>query len=122
MNPDTLVQLVQKSVHITLGATTTAVESLQDPQKRQENLSKLNLGWDTLSEEWAQKGQQTEQDARAFVDTLWGQSGTAPTAASGPAASQPSAPPDVQQDIQELTEQIAGLRAELERLRNAETN
>jgi polyhydroxyalkanoate synthesis regulator phasin len=117
MNPDTLVQMVQKGVHITLGATSTAVESLQDSQKRQENWSKLNLGWDALSEEWAQKGQQTEQEARAFVDTLLAQRGGTP--ASAPPAS-PSAPPDVQQDIQDLTEQLVALRTELEQLRNAE--
>ncbi len=121
MNPDTLAQLVQKSVHITLGATTTAVESIQDPQKRQENLSKLNLGWDTLSEEWAQKGQQTEQEARAFVDTLWTQRGTTPADPTS-ATSQPTASPQVQQDIQELTEQLASLRAELAKLRDSEHN
>ncbi len=116
MNPDTLAQMVQKGVHITLGATTTAVESLQDPQKRQENLSKLNLGWDTLSEEWAQRGQQTEQEARAFVDTLWAQRGSAPSGAS-PTPNAPSPTPEVQQDIQELTAQLAALRVELETLR-----
>jgi polyhydroxyalkanoate synthesis regulator phasin len=126
MNSDTLTELIQKGFRVTLGATATLVETLQDPQRREANLSKLTTELSQLAEEWETKGATTEQEARNFVDTLWREranQATSPTASqsapqppatsTGPA----STPPDVQQDLQELTAQIAAIRAEIERLR-----
>lgn len=119
MNPDTFVQLFQKGFRVTLGATASLVEVLQDPEKRDENLAKLNQEWSVLSAEWAQKGETTEQEARNFVDTLLTRRGTSQsTGASSATVTTPSAPPDVQLELQELTAQIVAMRAELERLRN----
>lgn len=123
MNPDNVVQFLQKGFHVTLGATTSLIESLQDAQKRDENLSKLNLEWSVLSEELAEKGARTEQEARSFVDTLLGQGAGSTTsqASSGSStgtASTPTAAPDIQLELQELTAQIAAIRVELEKLRN----
>ena len=73
MTSDNFVQLVQKSFRVTLGATASLVEVLQDSEKRHENLSKLNQEWSELSAQWAQKGEVTEQEARNFVDTLLAQ-------------------------------------------------
>ncbi|XGV97125.1 MAG: hypothetical protein ACAF41_30940 [Leptolyngbya sp. BL-A-14] len=119
MNSDKFVQLFQQGFRITLGATATFVEVLQDPEKRDENLAKLNQEWSVLSAEWAQKGEITEQEARNFVDTLLTKRSTNPsTGASSTTVATPSAPPDVQLELQELTAQIVAMRAELERLRN----
>lgn len=119
MNSDKFVQLFQQGFRITLGATASFVEALQDPEKRDENLAKLNQEWSVLSAEWAQKGEITEQEARNFVDTLLTKRGTTPsTGTSTTTVSTPSAPPDVQLELQELTAQIVAMRAELERLRN----
>jgi len=120
MNTEEILQTAQKGFHITLGATATLIESLQDAQKREENAAKLRQDWQTLSEELALKGRTTEQEARVFVDSIMNrqtQSSSTSTSTS-PAASGPAAPPEVQQDIQSLTEQLASLRQELERLRN----
>jgi polyhydroxyalkanoate synthesis regulator phasin len=127
MNPDNIGELVQKGFRITLGATTSLVESLQDPQKRDENLSKLQLEWSQLSEEWAEKGAETEQEARRFVDTLFNNQSAAPPAeAPGTPGSAnpttPTAPPDITIELQELTAQIAAMRAELEKLRNSNSS
>lgn len=123
MNAENFVQLFQKGFRVTLGATASFVEVLQDPEKRHENLSKLNQEWSVLSEEWAQKGEVTEQEARSFVDTLLTNRGANQSATSAPGATvtAPSAPPDVQLELQELTAQIVAMRAELERLRNQDT-
>lgn len=122
MNPDNVVQFLQKGFHVTLGATTSLIESLQDAQKRDENLSKLNLEWSVLSEELAEKGAKTEQEARSFVDTLLNQGGAATSqnssGSSTGTASAPTAAPDIQLELQELTAQIAAIRVELEKLRN----
>ena len=63
MNPDMVTELFKKGFLVTLGATTSVVESIQDSQKREENLSQLNLGFDQLSQIWANKGEVTESEA-----------------------------------------------------------
>lgn len=119
MNSDNFVQLFQKGFRVTLGATASLVEVLQDSEKRDESLSKLNQEWSVLSAEWAEKGEVTEQEARNFVDTLLTKrDNQSSPGASGATATTASAPPDVQLELQELTAQIVAMRAELERLRN----
>ncbi|MEX0268007.1 hypothetical protein AB3R30_02575 [Leptolyngbyaceae cyanobacterium UHCC 1019] len=119
MNSETLIQLLQNGFRVTLGATASLIEVVQDPQKRHENLSKLRQEWSQLADEWAVKGESTEQDARNFVDTVLSQrraQNDYPPTATVPT----SAAPGVQTEIQELTAQIATIRAELEKLRNQE--
>ncbi|XHX77350.1 MAG: hypothetical protein RBJ76_23370 [Stenomitos frigidus ULC029] len=121
MNADNLVQLLQNGFRVTLGATASLVEVLQDSEKRHENLSKLNQEWSVLSAEWAQKGEVTEQEARNFVDTLLAQRSNyqaSTSSTSGATATTPSASPEIQLELQELTAQIVAMRAELETLRN----
>ncbi|MBD2038658.1 hypothetical protein H6F86_26385 [Phormidium sp. FACHB-592] len=120
MNADNLVQLLQNGFRVTLGATASLVEVIQDSEKRHENLSKLNQEWSVLSSEWAQKGEVTEQEARNFVDTLLAQRNNQPPASSttSTTATTTSAAPEIQLELQELTAQIAAMRAELETLRN----
>ncbi len=128
MSPDNVVQLLQKGFRVTLGATASLIEILQDPQNRQENLSKLKVELDQLAEEWEDKGERTEQEARNFVDTVLNQSshsssGATDSPPSGTAtatAPPPATSPDVQLDLQELTAQLAAIRAELEKLREQE--
>lgn len=118
MNSETLIQLLQNGFRVTLGATASLIEVVQDPQKRHENLSKLRQEWSHLAEEWAVKGESTEQDARNFVDTVLSQrrAQNYPSTATAPVATAPS----VQTELQELTAQIATIRAELEKLRSQE--
>jgi polyhydroxyalkanoate synthesis regulator phasin len=113
MNPDTFVQALQKGYRVTLGATAVAIESLQDSQRREDTFTRLRNDPNQLIEELAVKGETTEREARSFVDGVFSQP---PTAAP---TSTPSSPQTVviQQDLQELTAQLAALRSELERLR-----
>lgn len=122
MNSDTLIQLLQKSLRVTLGATATLIETLQDPQRRDENLSKLRTELSQLTEEWELKGETTEREARSFVDNILTRSSgfnnpPRSEATSTSTVSSPAPAPAVQQDLQELTEQIAAIRSELEKLR-----
>ncbi len=119
---DNLTQLFQKGFRVTLGATATIVEAIQDPQRREANLSKLTTELSQLAEEWEAKGVTTELEARNFVDTMFSQSSSSTAPASRPSPSPTSSasatvPPTVQQDLQELTAQIAAMRAEIERIR-----
>lgn len=128
MNADNPIQVLQTGFRISLGATASLIESLQDSQKREEIISKLTKSeFGQLTQEWAEKGEITEQEARNFVDSLLRQQsnqtpGETP-GASGTTTetSTPAASPDVQLELQELTAQIAAMRAELERLRNQDS-
>lgn len=126
MNTDTLLQLVHRSFQVTLGATSSLVEVLQDPQKRTENLTKLQAEFSQVTEEWAEKGAVTEQEARNFVNTLMNRprspSDSVESPMSRPSPSAESVTePDTQVELQELTAQIAALREELERMREQGT-
>ncbi|MER3432652.1 MAG: hypothetical protein C4288_04285 [Leptolyngbya sp. ERB_1_1] len=124
MNSDTVVQMLQKSFRVTLGATATLVEILQDPRKREANLTRLKTDLDQLTREWAEKGEVTEQEARSYVDTFIAQrrsemnSGGTTVTTTATTVQAPS--PEVQLELQELTAQLAAIRAEVERLRNEE--
>lgn len=130
MNSDNPIEALQTGFRVCLGATTSLIESLQDAQKREETVSKIMRSeFGQLTEEWVQKGELTEQEARNFVDSLLNQpknetanpTTTTSTSGGSSSATTPVAPPDVQLELQELTAQIAAMRAELEKLRNQET-
>lgn len=126
MNSDQLIQLAQKGFRVTLGATASLLETLQDPQRREENLSRLRTEFSQLADEWAIKGETTEQEARNFVNGLWTQrssdSSTPPASnVSAPTTAAGVATPDIQQDLQDLTSQLAEIRAELEKLREQDS-
>ncbi|PSB00650.1 hypothetical protein [Merismopedia glauca] len=163
MNSDNLVQLVQKSFRITLGATTSIVEVLQNPDQRQANFSEMRSKWNERIEDWETKGEVTEQEARKFVDTMWQQQQNRSSGIPENPETSDSAPntefrvnfpnfadslsqfwrnqniypgysenvdssatqsntsstvdPQVQRELENLTAQIAAMRAELETLR-----
>lgn len=128
MNADNLTNLLQQGFHLTLGATASLVETLQDPQKRTENLSQISSELSHLAHEWAAKGEMTEQEARNFANNflnqLQNQVPTTSEASGTTVTNTPTevAPPEVRLDLQELTAEIAAMRAELEKLRNSDSN
>ncbi|NES91410.1 MULTISPECIES: hypothetical protein [Okeania] len=124
MNPDNLTQLLQKGFRVTLGATSFFIETVQDSSKRDENLNKLSTDFNQLTEEWADRGEMTEQEARNFVDTILNQQNSqvntdSTTASSSPTSTSGFVSSDVQEDLLELTQEIAGLRADLHKLQES---
>ena len=122
MNPDTLIQTIQKGYRVTIGATASVIESLQNSQLREENFAKLRSDPNQLIEELAAKGETTEREARSFVDGVLSQSNSSQQSNVTPSPYETSAPLPprtiaIQQDLQELTAQLAAIRTELERLR-----
>ena len=128
MNPDNLPQMLQTGFHLTLGATSFLIETLQDPLKREENLDKLKSDLGQLASELLEKGEMTDREARNFVDTIFSQPGNRENAdsesvspkqsdAATDAAPDSVVQPDVKLEIQELTAHMAALRVELENLR-----
>lgn len=126
MNANTLTHLLQQGFHLTLGATASLVETLQDPQKRTESLSQIGSELSHLTQEWAAKGEMTEQEARDFVFNFLNQL-RAQAPISSPTTTVTNtptqvAPPEVQLDLQELTAQITAMRIELERMRDSDSS
>ena len=127
MNPDNLPQMLQTGFHLTLGATSFLIETLQDPVKREENLDKLKSDLGQLADELLEKGEMTDREARNFVDTIFSQPDDRENAESESVSPKQSdattdAPPEsvvqpnVKLEIQELTAHMAALRVELEKL------
>ncbi|MCL2924073.1 MAG: hypothetical protein MGF17_05425 [Trichodesmium sp. MAG_R04] len=120
MNPDNLTEIIQKGFRVTLGATSFFFETLQDSSKRDENLNKLNSDFNQLTEEWAERGEITEREARNFVDTILNQQNSQAntdsiTVPSSPISNSGFVQSDIQKDLLELTQEIASLRADLQK-------
>ena len=129
MNSNNLLQLLQTGFRVSLGATTSLIETLQDPQKREENLSQLNSQLRQRVAEWGEKGEITEQEARRLIEQILRQQSNPerPPTTETPSdtVTNPSTTPvssNAQLEIEELTAQIAAIRTELEKIRNPEPN
>jgi polyhydroxyalkanoate synthesis regulator phasin len=124
MNSNNFLELVQKGFRVTLGATASLVESVQDTQKREQNLELLKSDVNLVVQQLAEKGEITELEARTFLNSLMAQgndAGTTQSYGSSTSATTPVttvAQPDVQLELEELTAQIAAMRTELEKLRD----
>jgi polyhydroxyalkanoate synthesis regulator phasin len=117
MNANPLIQTLQKGYLVSIGATASLLESLQDAQQRDANFAKLRNDPNQLIEDLALKGETTEREARTFVDRFFNPSASTPPSGDPRPNSPPAAASSVQQDLEELTAQLAALRTELERLR-----
>ena len=118
-NSNNLLQVLQDGFHITLGATVSLVETVQDPQKRSDSFSEFQTQWQQYAQEWSEKGQTTEQEARRFVEQFMNQQqeqGSSPSSTTTPSPSSGTS----QSEIEELTQEITTLRQELEELRQKE--
>ncbi len=115
MNPDLLLQSVQKGFRATLGATATLAEGIQEPQKLQQTFTSLSSDFGKTVDEWAQKGEVTENEIRSVIERLLAQ-GNKKDVVNQPNATPAS--PEIQQELQELTAKIAAIRKELEELRD----
>lgn len=115
-----MIETLKKGVRVSLGATTAVVESLQDTQKREENLASLQLGPVELAELWAAKGEKTEEEARKVVDDFLTQNGLKMNSPqSSPSQSESFRAPtqgstvvdsSLQQGLRDLTEELATIR------------
>lgn len=68
MNTDTLLELFQKGYRVTLGAASSAVEAVQDPQRTADEFSAIGTDWERLAEKLEVRGALTEKEARDFVE------------------------------------------------------
>lgn len=122
MTPDTVTTTLQKGFRVTLGATATLLEALQDPQSSSQRFSALGSDVSRITETLETKGEVTEREARQFVDSLISQ---LPSPFSSPssapstvdAVATPITDPTVQDDLAALTQELADIRQAIETLK-----
>lgn len=124
MNPDTLSQTIQKGFRVTLGATASLLEAIQDPQASSQKFSAIGNDFNRLAEEFEAKGEVTEQEARQFVDSMMTQMPNPFFQGQTPASSQtvntvamPVVDITMQTELENLTQELAQIRQEIEALK-----
>lgn len=137
-NPDIakqIEQILQRSFYVTLGATSSLLEVMQDSAKLETLLNNWQQDLDRLIQQLVDKGVITEVEARNFVDRFvsrnWSgmsnpsqQTNTPTTDVNNVTSNVTTVDttavttnPDAVAELDELTKELADLRAELERLR-----
>ena len=109
-NNNFLLETAQKGFRITVGAATSLIETVQNPQKRSEAISQIQSELNQKAQEWAQKGEITEQEAQAFVNNLLNQKpwekGASGIKNPSNNSSNSSSSNNVNWELQELIEEI----------------
>ena len=121
MDKTALLQTLQQGLHVSVGATATLIETIQDPQKRNETLSELQSTFQQQAQQWAEKGLVTEEEARRLMDSWLAKYKPSSSSANGGSTGASEGGnityTNAQSEIQDLTEQIIALKAELEQAR-----
>jgi polyhydroxyalkanoate synthesis regulator phasin len=122
ITPEAIFQLAQKGFRLGLGATSTAIEGLQNPQRYQQTIAQLSnqlrANPNQLLEDLTAKGEVTEREARKLVDQMIGDRlGTRPASEMTVTTTAVTIGPDVEAELQNLTQQLVALRQELQQLK-----
>jgi polyhydroxyalkanoate synthesis regulator phasin len=123
MDSNNLFDAIQQGFRTVVGAAASTLETLQDNQKREKTFSELKNQWEKCSQEWSEKGEITEKQAREMFDK-WiqkeskNQTNSTPTTIDTTAeevSPTVSSATNINKDIKSLTEAIIDLRQELEK-------
>ena len=83
MNENTFLRELQQGYRVAIGMTVTLLETLQDPDKREITFSELKQQWSQHSQEWSEKGQVTEREAKETLENWLKQRQSSASSASG---------------------------------------
>ncbi|CAN5805962.1 hypothetical protein BH23CYA1_BH23CYA1_03200 [soil metagenome] len=130
MNTDTLIELLQKGYRVTLGAASSAVEAVQDPQRAADDFSEVGTDFYRLADKLEVRGALTEKEARDFVEGVVSQmpepfrsvsSSFSQAAPPAPTTVTTVATPvidtELQAEVESLTTELIAIRKEIEELR-----
>lgn len=129
MNPDTLIELFQKSYRVTLGAASTAVEAVRDPQRAADDFSAVGTDFQQLADKLEVRGALTEKEARDFVEGMMNQLPEPFRSVSSSFSAAPKTPTTVttvaipvvdtelQAEVSALTAELIAIRKEIEDLK-----
>lgn len=131
MNTDSLLELVQKGYRVTLGAASTAVEAVQDPQRVSDEFSSIGNDWERLADKLEVRGALTEKEARDFVEGVSSQMPEPFRSATSPfntgkqdepptvtTVATPVVDTELQAEVTSLTAELIAIREEIEALKN----
>ncbi|MEL6161750.1 MAG: hypothetical protein AAFQ40_11735 [Cyanobacteria bacterium J06623_5] len=131
MNTDTLLELVQKGYRVTLGAASSAVEAVQDPQRAADEFSAIGTDWQRLADKLEVRGALTEKEARDFVEGVTSQmpepfrsvsstftQSTPPEPPTVTTIATPVVDTELQAEVASLTDELIAIRKEIEALKN----
>ena len=118
MENNNLLQMAQQGFRMTVGAATSLVETVQNPQKRAEMLAQMQADLSQKTQEWSEKGEVTEQEARKRLDNLFSGQGW-DLSNQGASNSSTTSEINASSDLQQLTAEIIALRKELEQIRQS---
>jgi polyhydroxyalkanoate synthesis regulator phasin len=137
MNTDTLIELLQKGYRVTLGAASSAVEAVQDPQRAADDFSDVGTDFQRLADRLEVRGALTEKEARNFVEGVVSQmpepfrsvsqsfSQSVSQGAADPKTVTTVATPVVdtqlQAEVESLTAELIAIRKEIEELRQKDS-
>ncbi|MGC1309724.1 MAG: hypothetical protein WA885_21075 [Phormidesmis sp.] len=133
MNTDTLLELFQKGYRVTLGAASTAVEAVQDPQRAADDFSEVGTDFYRLADRLEVRGALTEKEARDFVEGVASQMPEPFRSFSTSFSNPPEAPKTVttvatpvidtqlQAEVESLTAELIEIRKEIEELRQKDS-
>jgi polyhydroxyalkanoate synthesis regulator phasin len=121
MNNTSPFNLVQKSFRVSIGAVADLIETIQDNRKRQDVFNDLQQQLKERATQLEQKGEVTEQEARANLEKIWQKaSGNKPaseaTVDTTATTSEPTSE-SMQENLKDLTDKIIELREELAALK-----
>lgn len=116
--------LIQKGFRVTVGAAATLLETIQDPQQRESTFSEFRTELQHRAEQWSEKGETTEQEARKLLEKIFQQDKYSKDAASQEIETSATEvkDSDLQNELKALTEEIMTLKTELAELRQNQTN
>ena len=131
MNSDTLLELFQKGYRVTLGAASSAVEAIQDPQRTADDFSEIGTDWERLADKLEVRGALTEKEARNFVEGVSSQlpepfrslssNLRSPVVESEPTTVTTVATPvvdtELKAEVESLTAELIAMREEIEALK-----
>ncbi len=115
-NGNNFFGILQTGLRTVVGATTDAIETLQDTQKRNQAFTEFNEQWQKKSQEWVEKGEVTESQARQVIEQLIQNKGVGNSSTPQEITIESDDVSDPYEGIKELTEEIIALRAEIEKL------
>ena len=135
MNTDTLLELVQKGYRVTLGAASTAVEAVQDPQRTADEFSEIGTDFQRLTDKLEVRGTLTEKEARDFVEGVasqmpepfrsfssnFPQPGTPEAPKTVTTVATPVVDTQLQSEVESLTNELIEMRKEIEDLRQKDS-
>lgn len=118
MSDNNIFNYFQQGLRTIVGATTEAIETLQNSEKRNQAISEFNEEWQKKSQEWVEKGTLTEAEARKIIEQFF-QRQTTSTNQSSPQEIPIDSGANPYDEIKKLTEEIVALRGELEKLNSS---